>query len=129
MIRFLNFGTRTRFCAVAINLLRPPRSSSNTNRAEAMVENKNLILAIVLSVAILFGFDFLYGKLYPKPQTSPNQAPPSQTLDQNRATPSETPAPTPQGVCRPHHKAKFRRQRLQRRRRCGRRREAPLPIP
>ncbi len=32
-----------------------------------MVDNKNLILAIVLSVAILFGFQFIWSQIYPEP--------------------------------------------------------------
>ncbi len=53
-----------------------------------MAENRNIILAIVLSVVILFGFDYLYGFLYPRPpaERSPPEeqvigAPPAPTED------------------------------------------------
>jgi YidC/Oxa1 family membrane protein insertase len=53
-----------------------------------MMDQKNLLVAIVLSVAILFGFQYLYSKFAPQPlhpvQTTPAQPAPS------TATPSST---------------------------------------
>ena len=46
-----------------------------------MTDQKNLVLAIVLSVVILFGFQMLFGTQAP-------QAPPGQQTDEQRARPS-----------------------------------------
>ena len=55
-----------------------------------MIENRNLILAIVLSVAILIGFEFGYGLLYPQPEPVPGKG---TETSQTSATPGQ-PAPS-----------------------------------
>ncbi|MBK8906465.1 MAG: membrane protein insertase YidC [Rhodospirillales bacterium] len=57
-----------------------------------MVENRNLILAIVLSVAILFGFDLVYSYFYPRPDL-PTPAPQGQVTPGAPAEPGSPPAP------------------------------------
>lgn len=62
------------------------------------MDNKNLILAIVLSVAIMFGFDYLYGIFYPKPAIPPQQPQQEVESTEQRLVPkagvAETRAPT-----------------------------------
>ncbi len=57
-----------------------------------MIDNKNLILAILLSVAILFGFEYFFATMYPKDEV----APPPPTSDQT--APAEPGAPSGPGV-------------------------------
>jgi YidC/Oxa1 family membrane protein insertase len=57
-----------------------------------MLENKNLLLAVVLSVAILFGFHLLTQTLYPKPAPVP---PSSQTQTARPTTPATPPTIVP----------------------------------
>ena len=68
------------------------------------MDNKNLILAIVLSVAIMFGFNYAYEFFYPPPpeapqslqqQAAPGTAPPAP--DQGGAPPATVP-PTTRGA-------------------------------
>lgn len=59
-----------------------------------MVENRNLILAIVLSVAILFGFDFVYSHFYPKPVGPPPQGQITSNTPAAPGAPAEPGAPT-----------------------------------
>ncbi len=54
-----------------------------------MVDNKNLILAVVLSVAILVGFDFFFGSKFTPLQTS------QQTAGQTAPTPATGTPPAP----------------------------------
>lgn len=68
-----------------------------------MIENRNLILAIVLSVVILFGFEYLYGMLYPQPETAPGGG---STVSESGPSPTATPgtgptAPAPPSVAAP----------------------------
>ncbi len=59
-----------------------------------MVDNKNLILAILLSVAILFGFEYFYGTMFPQPEAPP--APPPPTAEGTvPAEPGAAPVPPP----------------------------------
>jgi YidC/Oxa1 family membrane protein insertase len=57
-----------------------------------MLENKNLLLAVVLSVAILFGFHLLTQMFYPKPAPVP---PSSQTQTAHPTSPAMPPATVP----------------------------------
>lgn len=50
-----------------------------------MIDNKNLILAIVLSVAILFGFEYFYSTMFPPPEVPPG-APQGSTAEDTAPT-------------------------------------------
>jgi YidC/Oxa1 family membrane protein insertase len=68
-----------------------------------MSDNRNLILAIVLAVIIMVGFQFVYDLIYPKPATPPRPvATQGETLPTSPAQPSDRfqPAP-PEGVAPP----------------------------
>ncbi|MGZ9034417.1 MAG: membrane protein insertase YidC [Rhodospirillales bacterium] len=58
-----------------------------------MVDNKNLILAIVLSVAILFGFEYFYGKMFPQPEIAPGEPPVPTAEEKAQKEPGVTPSP------------------------------------
>ncbi|TVR98371.1 MAG: membrane protein insertase YidC [Rhodospirillales bacterium] len=69
-----------------------------------MTDHKNLIIAIVLSIVILLGFDYVYNLLYPPPEVPPED--PSRpmvedTIPAPRAPATPGVAPTPPGVERP----------------------------
>jgi YidC/Oxa1 family membrane protein insertase len=62
------------------------------------MEQKNLLLAIVLSVGILIGFQFIFEKIHPvtpQPQAVPSQTAPSP------AAPGVAPSPVPPGTTAP----------------------------
>ena len=58
-----------------------------------MDNQRNLILAIVLSAVLLFGFDFLMGKLYPQPETD-GQPVAAAPLHDSAPAASDAPPPT-----------------------------------
>ena len=58
-----------------------------------MDNQRNLILAIVLSAVLLFGFDFLMGKLYPQLETD-GQPVAAAPLDDSAPAASDAPPPT-----------------------------------
>jgi YidC/Oxa1 family membrane protein insertase len=60
-----------------------------------MTENRNLLLAIALSVAILIGFEYVYGLIDPKPSVDP-QAPKPQTATETTERRAEGATPSAQ---------------------------------
>jgi YidC/Oxa1 family membrane protein insertase len=59
-----------------------------------MAENKNLILAIVLSVAILVGFEYVYSVFYPKPKVDPEAQRQQAVTETTTGRPAEGIAPS-----------------------------------
>jgi YidC/Oxa1 family membrane protein insertase len=85
-----------------------------------MTDNRNMILAIVLSLAILLGFEHLYGLLYPKPSPDPggpqsNVAATTPAKDRPAgAPPAPAAAPTPApGIAAPSGTAATRARTLE----------------
>src|SRR5580765_460682 len=66
------------------------------------MEQRNLLLAIVLSVGILIGFQYLYEKIRPTPPPAPAPAAATQTVPGTAApgtgAPSVAPGSTPGGT-------------------------------
>ncbi len=60
-----------------------------------MIDNKNLILAILLSVAILFGFEYFYGAMFPQPEVAPGAPPKPTAEDTVPKEPGVSPVPPP----------------------------------
>lgn len=58
-----------------------------------MIDNKNLILAILLSIAILFGFEYFYGTMFPQPEVAPGAPPRPTAEDTVPAEPEIAPVP------------------------------------
>src|SRR2546423_14692514 len=67
------------------------------------MEQRNLLLAIVLSVGILIGFQFLFEKLHPPPPTPPpgTQPTPAQTTPATPAPQTAAPGVASPGAAAP----------------------------